>query len=80
MRTEESPVVFAARRKRGSPLQRGAKNCTTNRYVLAALAFWPEKTAENWAAEAGVKPRVARYWLKGNVSPTGKLTIIQLFD
>lgn len=80
MRTEESPVAFTARRMRGSALHHGAKNCTTNRYVLAARAFWPDKTAENWAAVAGVKPRVAKYWLTGDVSPTGKLAIIQQFD
>lgn len=80
MRTKESPVAFTARRMRGNALHSGAKNCTTNRYVLAAKAFWPKKTAENWAAEAGVKPRVARYWLNGDVSPAGKLAIIQHFD
>lgn len=80
MRTEESPVAFVARQMRGSPLHRSAMDCTTSKYVTAARAFWPDKTAENWAAAAGVQPRMAKYWLKGNVSPAGKLAIIHLFD
>lgn len=80
MRTEESPVAFVARRMRGSALPRGAMDCTTNRYVVAARAFWPRKTAENWAAAAGVKPRMAKYWLKGDVSAAGKLAILKHLD
>lgn len=80
MRTEESPVAFVASRMRGSPLHPGAMDCTTSKYVCAARAFWPNKTAEHWAAAAGVQPRMAKYWLKGEVSAAGKLAIIQQFD
>jgi hypothetical protein len=54
--------------------------CTTSKYISAARAFWPSKTAEHWAAAAGVQPRMAKYWLTGEVSAAGKLAIIQQFD
>jgi hypothetical protein len=79
MRTDESPVAFVARQMQRSRLHRGAENCT-NIYVATARWRWPEKTAENWAAAAGRKPRIAKAWLKGDVSPAGKLAIIRLFD
>jgi hypothetical protein len=82
MRTQESPVAFVASRMRGNGLPRSAIDCTVSKYVTAARAFWPQKTAENWAAVAGVQPRMVKYWLSGEheVSAAGKLAIIQEFD
>lgn len=67
---------------RGSPLHRGATDCTEDPNVTAARAFWPRKTAENWAALAGVQPRMAKYWLAGTheVSDSGKLAIRRWLD
>jgi hypothetical protein len=75
----ESVSASAATRMRGNGLHSGATHCT-NIYVLTARAKWPRKTAENWAEAADVKPRMAKYWLAGHeVSPAGKLAIINLF-
>ena len=79
MRESISPVEHVARQMRCSAVHSGATECT-NIYVATARAKWPRKTAENWAAAAGAKPRAAKYWLKGDVSPAGKLAIIRLFD
>lgn len=67
----------------GSALHHGAKNCTIfsgdQIYIIVAKAIWPHKTAENWAAAAGKKPRVAKLWLAGTVSDSGKLAIQNQF-
>lgn len=56
----------------------GAMDCTAIP-AICARAIWPRKTAENWAAAAGVKPRMAKYWLAGHeVSGNGRLAIIRL--
>lgn len=63
---------------RGNGLPHGATDCTTI-HADAARGIWKQKTAENWAAAAGVEPRIAKYWLAGRkVSDTGKLAIIRL--
>lgn len=82
MRAEESVVSFPATRMRGNPLSLGASLCTASRYVAAARAFWPHKTAEHWAAAAGVQPRMAKYWLAGthDVSAEGQLAIRRELD
>ena len=66
--------------KQGIQLPRGATDCT-GIHVIVARAIWPRKTAENWAAAAGVKERMAKYWLAGyEVSDAGKLAIIRQLD
>jgi hypothetical protein len=82
MRTEESPVAYVARQKRGNRIHSGEMGFTPNVYVRAARGIWTRKTAEHWAAAAGVTPRMAKFWLAGthDVSPAGKLAIIQQFD
>ena len=78
---ESSPVSAAiSSAMRGSPLPRGAIGCTN--YIVTARALWPRKTAEHWALQAGVKPRMAKYWLSGDhpVSADGKLAILRQFD
>ncbi|WP_291854796.1 hypothetical protein [Bradyrhizobium sp.] len=59
-------------------MHRGALECT-GIYARAARGIWPRKTAEHWAAAAGVKTRIARYWLAGAraVSDAGKLALIR---
>lgn len=65
---------------RGSALPHGATDCTRI-HERVARAIWPKKTAECWAEAAGVKPRMAKYWLAGHVvSDAGKLAIIRLLD
>lgn len=66
--------------KRGKGLHNGAMGCTTI-HAAAARGMWPRKTAENWASRAGVKPRMAKYWLAGKpVSEAGKLALIRELD
>lgn len=79
MRTGESVSVARSNEKRDNVLPLGAKNCPTI-HVLVARAIWPDKTAENWAAEAGRKPSVGKVWLRGEVSAEAKLAIIRLLD
>ena len=63
---------------RGSPLPHGAIHFT-GIHAAAARGIWPRKTAEHWAAAAGVTARMAKYWLAGReVSDAGKLAIIRL--
>lgn len=52
--------ALSAMQIEGSPLRQGAILCTV------ARAVWPDKTAANWAAEAGREERVAKYWLAGS--------------
>lgn len=84
MRTEESPVAQMARRMRRSRLHSTAIDCSGNKAAAMARGRWPEKTAENWAAAAGVKPRMAAYWLAAadgsKVSDSGKLALIRELD
>jgi hypothetical protein len=50
----------------------------TGIHARAARGIWPRKTAQHWAAAAGVKERIAKYWLAGReVSDAGKLAIIR---
>jgi hypothetical protein len=56
-------------------------DCTTF-HAKVARVCWPKKTALHWAAAAGVKERMAKYWLAGThpVSGDGKLAIIRELD
>jgi len=75
-----SEVASTATEMRGSLLPRGATDCT-GIHARAARAIWPKKTAFHWAAGAGVKERMAKYWLAGReVSDAGKLAIIRALD
>lgn len=81
MSAVESIDVVASMQKRGSGLPHGATDCTTipTVHVRAARGIWPDKTAECWAAAAGVQPRMAKYWLAGHkVSDAGRLALIRL--
>jgi hypothetical protein len=74
-------VELEAIKTRGNGLQDGATDCTEipTIPVRAARGIWPEKTAENWAAAAGVQPRAVKYWLAGHkVSEAGRLALIRL--
>lgn len=63
----------------GSRLPRGAIGCTGNFHADVARLRWPRKTAQHWAAAAGVKERMAKYWLAGThpVSADGKLALMR---
>jgi hypothetical protein len=65
----------------GNRMPLGAIDCT-GILPRVARAIWPRKTALHWAAEAGVKERMAKYWLAGRhpVSADGKLAIIRKLD
>jgi hypothetical protein len=54
----------------------------TEKLPRIARAIWPKKTAANWAAAAGVKERMAKYWLAQShpVSADGKLAIMREID
>ena len=76
--TDASSVGVVSMEKRGKGLPEGATDCTTIP-ARAAKGIWPEKTAEHWAAAAGVQPRMAKYWLAGyRVSDAGRMAIIRL--
>ncbi len=64
---------------RGSALPRSAIDCT-GIHARAARGIWPRKTAEHWAEAAGVKVRMAKYWLAGSheVSDAGKAALARL--
>jgi hypothetical protein len=80
MSLQESFSPAIASRKRGSALHLGAIHCT-GIHAIAARAIWPRKTALHWALAAGVKERMAKYWLAGHeVSDAGKLAIIRELD
>lgn len=65
---------------RGNALPHGAIHCTT-KLARVARALWPNKTALHWAAAAGVKERMAKYWLAGHpVSADGKLALYRELD
>ncbi len=64
---------------RGSSLPHRAKNCPTI-HAVVARAIWPDKTAENWAAEAGKEPSIGKVWLRGKPSAEAKLALIRLLD
>lgn len=75
-----SAPPLAATEMRGNPFPHGATDCTTI-HAIVARAVWPSKTAEHWAALAGVQPRMAKYWLAGHkVSDSGKLVLRRLLD
>lgn len=60
---------------RGSSLPLGAIGCT-GIHARVARAIWPRKTAAHWAAAAGVKERMAKYWLAGHpVSADARLAL-----
>lgn len=77
--TVESTSLAPSMEMRGSPLPRRAKNSPTI-HAVVARAIWPDKTAECWAAEAGMGPSIGKLWLRGNVSAEGKLALIRLLD
>ncbi len=80
LRTECAPSLAPSIEMRGTALHSGAIDCT-GIHARAARGIWPAKTAEHWAAAAGVKIRMAKYWLAGHpVSDAGKLAIIRLLD
>jgi hypothetical protein len=64
-----------------SPLPDAATDCS-GIHARVARAIWPQKTALHWAAAAGVKERIVRYWLAGTheVSASGKLAIVRELD
>jgi len=67
-------------RTRGIALPCGAIGCTTI-HARVARAIWPNKTAHHWAHAAGVKERMAKYWLAGHeVSDSGKLALRRAID
>lgn len=74
----ESNSIYSQRaiENRGNGLSLGATDCPA---VLMARGRWPRKTAECWAAAAGIQPRMAKYWLAGShpVSADGKLALIR---
>lgn len=64
----------------GISLPRGEEKFT-GIHARVARAIWPSKTAEHWAAAAGVTPRMAKYWLATDeVSEKGKLALIREID
>jgi hypothetical protein len=70
-------IALEAIQNRGNQLPVSALDCTIP--VRAARGIWPIKTAENWAAAAGVQPRAVKYWLAGHkVSEAGRLALIRL--
>ena len=78
MRDQSQGIATRAMEKRRNGLPKGATDCRTV-HVRAASGIWPEKTAENWAEAAGVKPRMVQYWLAGyKVSDAGRLALIRL--
>lgn len=80
MGESRTELASAAIGKRGSELHHGAIHCT-GIHAAAARGMWPKKTAENWASRAGVKIRMAKYWLSGKpVSEAGKLALIRELD
>ena len=81
MRALETNEGIVSMQKRGNGLPHGATDCTTIEtvHVRAARGIWEKKTAECWAAAAGVQPRMAKYWLAGHkVSEAGRLALIRL--
>lgn len=81
MGTFETTGSVVSMQKRGNGLPHGATDCTTipTVHVRAARGIWPDKTAECWAAAAGVQPRMAKYWLAGHkISDAGRLALIRL--
>lgn len=78
MSESSGAIASDAIEMRGNSVHRSAMDCT-RKHRAAARAIWPRKTAENWAAKAGVKTRMAKYWLAGThpVSDSGKLALIR---
>jgi hypothetical protein len=80
MGESRTEAVTTAIQKRGIVLPLGAIHCTAI-HAIVARAIWPRKTAEHWAAAAGVKQRMAKYWLSGHrVSDAGKLALRREID
>jgi hypothetical protein len=78
MRTLETVPLVPSPEIRGNGLFNGAIDCTAI-HAICARAIWPHKTAEHWAAAAGVQPRMAKYWLAGHkVSDGAKLALVRL--
>lgn len=82
MGTVESLAGRIATRMRRKSLSETATDCSDTPHNRAARGLWPRKTAEEWAARAGVQPRMAAYWLAGThaVSSDGKLALIRELD
>jgi hypothetical protein len=79
MGQSERNFAVASNQMRGNGSQPSAMDCTPTLPVRAARGIWPAKTAEHWAAAAGVEPRAAKYWLAGHkVSDAGRLALIRL--
>jgi hypothetical protein len=79
MGQSERNFALASNEMRGNELQSGAMDCTETIPVRMARAVWDKKTAEHWAAAAGVQPRMVKYWLAGHkVSDAGRLALIRL--
>ena len=77
MRTVCAPGLAPSTELRGNPLPRSEAHFT-GIHARVARAIWPRKTAECWAAAAGVTPRMAKLWLAGpEVSERGKLALIR---
>lgn len=78
LRESESEIAIRAIRIASNGLQGGAIHCV-GIHARAARGMWPQKTAEHWAAKAGVKVRMAQYWLAGThpVSADGRLALIR---
>lgn len=79
LRESESIRVESSTKMGRNRMPRSATDCTESVHVVVARAMWPRKTAAHWAARAGVKERMAKYWLSGQheVSDSGKLAIIR---
>jgi hypothetical protein len=80
MRALERNTELTSMQMRCNTFQSGATDCMPTLPVRAARGIWPEKTAENWAAAAGVQPRVVKYWMSHGhkVSDAGRLALIRL--
>ena len=76
MRGEFTEVDLRASTNARNGLPNGAANCTGILPDVARL-LWPRKTSAHWAAAAGVKERMAKYWLSRRypVSDSGLLAI-----
>lgn len=81
MGQSQSELSTGTTEKRCNGLDHGATDCTDGLHARVAHAIWRHKTAEHWAAAAGKKPRIAKYWLAGgHISEAAKLAIIRILS
>lgn len=74
---ESAPLDVSPTTKYRRTIAHGAAR-TCSVHAAIARAIWPHKTAEHWAAAAGVKPRLAAYWLAGKKArAAGALALIR---